>query len=162
MSDKDIELDYAFLTQKALRGVVRDVLSLTEEIGDMPGDHHFYIEFLTRAPGVEVSDALLGAYPEKMTIVLQHKFDDLRVFEDKFEVTLHFKGVPDRLIIPFEAVTNFVDPSVDYALRFETAVPERTAEEQEAAAEDTPPEAGDSPEAEGSADVVSLDAFRKK
>jgi hypothetical protein len=162
MSDKEIELDYGFLTQKALRQVVKDVLSITAELGDMPGDHHYYIEFLIRAPGVEVSDALLGAYPEKMTIVLQHKFDDLRVEDEHFEVTLHFKGVPDRLVIPFDAITNFVDPSVDYALRFE-AVPLADEDEAEEETSEQPEEEETAAASEEtSADVVSLDSFRKK
>ena len=166
MSDNDIQLDYPYLTQKALRHVVRDVLGITQELGDMPGEHHFYIEFMTTAPGVEVSDALLGAYPEKMTIVLQHKFDDLRVEEEHFEVTLHFKGVPDRLVIPFTAITNFVDPSCDYALRFEAveeppAASEPAAEEDASAKEETASDDTEKP-GDGGADVVSLDAFRKK
>ncbi|WP_306253213.1 SspB family protein [Parvularcula sp. IMCC14364] len=172
MTTNDIELDYAYLTQQALRRVVRDVLSITKELGDVPGDHHFYIEFLTRAPGVNVSDGLLGAYPERMTIVLQHKFEDLQVHEDHFEVTLHFKGEPDRLIVPYDALTNFVDPSCDYALRFE---PADAAEDAPAGDEEAPaPEntsssakkdesaSDDASTPDTSAEVVSLDAFRKK
>ena len=172
MTTNDVELDYAYLTQQALRHVVRDVLSVTQELGDVPGDHHFYIEFLTRAPGVNVSEGLLGAYPERMTIVLQHKFENLQVYDDHFEVTLHFKGEPDRLVVPYDALTNFVDPSCDYALRFEPAqspadeAPEEAAEampDSDASAhkagEDTQTEEASS---DASADVVSLDAFRKK
>ena len=171
MSDNEIQLDYAYLTQKALRSVVRDVLGITQELADTPGEHHFYIEFLTTAPGVEVSDALLGAYPERMTIVLQHKFDDLKVEAEHFEVTLHFKGVPDRLVIPFTAITNFVDPSCDYALRFEPGSSDKEEETDTAASEqahatseaesDTDQEKAAQPN-EGGADVVSLDSFRKK
>lgn len=173
MSDNDIQLDYAYLTQKALRSVIRDVLLITQELGDMPGEHHFYIEFNTTAPGVDVSDALLGAYPEKMTVVLQHKFDNLLVDDDHFEVTLHFKGMPDRLVIPFTAISNFVDPSCDYALRFDT---EELTENEHEDADSAEKKLGTSPQAdenqldsgtsaeskEGGADVVSLDSFRKK
>ncbi|MCI5045183.1 MAG: ClpXP protease specificity-enhancing factor SspB, partial [Aquisalinus sp.] len=126
----------------------------------------------TRAPGVSVSDGLLGAYPERMTIVLQHKFENLQVHDDHFEVTLHFKGEPDRLVVPYDALTNFVDPSCDYALRFEPAdapmgdeqadepVAEMSVDEPaEPQREETQAEEGSS---DASADVVSLDAFRKK
>ena len=173
MSTKDVELDYPYLTQQALRQVVRDVLRVTAELGDVPGEHHFYIEFLTRAQGVDVSDSLLGAYPERMTIVLQHKFEHLQVFDDHFEVTLHFKGEPDRLVVPFSAITNFVDPSCDFGLRFEPGATEGTESEDktaevpgESAVPESEAETAATDEAEGSddasADVVSLDAFRKK
>ncbi len=165
MTTNDIELDYAYLTQKALRTVVRDVLSITQELADVPGEHHFYIEFLTTAPGVDVSEDLLGAYPERMTIVLQHKFENLLVFDDHFEVTLHFKGMPDRLVVPFSALTNFVDASCDYALRFDTEVSAPTVDQvdDEAKREEGSIESvSDDPSDTSGADVVSLDSFRKK
>ncbi|GGD01302.1 SspB family protein [Aquisalinus flavus] len=174
MTDTDIELDYAFLTQQALRGVIRDVLEITRDLGDVPGDHHFYIEFLTQAPGVTISPDLIKAYPERMTIVLQKKFENLVVDDDHFEVTLHFKGIPDHLVIPYAAITAFVDPSVEFKLRFEPVPfdPSHTEQEELSAAElqgtsadddgdnDDDPPGGSAPD--GGADVVSLDSFRKK
>ncbi len=166
--NNDVELDYAYLSQQAMRGVVKKVLSITEELGNVPGEHHFYVEFMTTAPGVEVSDDLLGAYPERMTIVLQHKFENLLVADDHFEVTLHFKGLPDRLVIPFEAITNFVDPSCDVALRFDAdldaAPPEEDTEEMPAEEDASQDEATDANgnEETSTAEVVSLDSFRKK
>lgn len=181
MSDtENIELDYAFLAQSAMRGVVRDVLEITQTLGHPPGEHHFYIEFLTGAPGVQIGPNLKAQYPERMTIVLQHQFEALDVHQDRFEVTLHFKGVPDRLIIPFAALTQFADPSVNFALQFPAeggpALPSdqdprpeaeiepldahRPQAENHDAEDDDDPE-GDGPSG-GSADIVSLDRFRKK
>ena len=176
MSDHEIELDYAFLAQNALRGVIRDVLQITADLGDVPGEHHFYIEFLTQFPGVKLSADLVEAYPERMTIVLQKKFEELIVEEEHFEVTLHFKGIPDHLVIPYAAITAFVDPSVEFKLRFEPSPFDDDADvdeiELEPASLDPAPPAGnkasngedddDHQPPGGGADVVSLDAFRKK
>ncbi len=164
MTTNDIELDYNYLTQLALRGVIRDVLSITSELNDVPGEHHFYIEFQTRAPGVEVSKDLIATYPERMTIVLQHKFENLIVGEDHFEVTLHFQGEADRLVIPYAAITNFVDPSCDFALHFEMddIEIEEVAEEPEEQETTASSEEEMNDTEDGSADVVSLDSFRKK
>ncbi len=109
---------YDLLTQQALRGVVRTVLADVARKG-LPGDHHFYISFDTHAEGLRLSPRMRAQYPEEMTIVLQHQFWDLAVTEDAFEVGLSFGGVPERLIVPFEAVRAFVDPSVEFGLRFE-------------------------------------------
>lgn len=117
-ADNDTELDYSYLAQNALRGVVREVLSITQALGMPPGEHHFYIEFVTTAEGVQLSDRLRAEYPEKMTIVLQHQFEGLHVHEDCFEVRLHFQGIPDQLVIPYAAITQFADPSVNFALQF--------------------------------------------
>lgn len=153
----DVELDYEYLTQNALKRVVYEVLSITAELKKTPGDHHFYIEFATQAPGVVIPDHLLETYPEAMTIVIQHQFDNLEVDEEKFAITLWFKGKPARLTVPFEAVTNFADPSVSFGLRFPAAAPAQgRAVEQAQSAEE--PAAGGQPGAE----VVSLDSFRKK
>ena len=180
MSD-DVELDYDFLMQRALRYLMRDVLTLIADIGDAPGEHHFYIEFLTHAPGVSIPDHLKADYPERMTIVLQHQFDTLNVREDGFGVTLWFKGKEARLEIPFDAVTSFADPSVQFGLRFEP-VDEETDEEEKADDQPTdtsdteddvvapPPAAEQIPKNtkpvkdnnEDGADIVNLDAFRKK
>ena len=112
------QIRYDLLTQHALRGVVRSVLTETAKKG-LPGDHHFYISFDTRADGVRLSDRLRAQYPDEMTIILQHQFWDLKVNEDGFEVGLSFGGVPERLSVPFEAINGFFDPSVQFGLQFE-------------------------------------------
>jgi len=112
------QIRYDLLTQQALRGVVRSVLSDTAKKG-LPGDHHFYISFDTRADGVRLSDRLRAQYPEEMTIILQHQFWDLKVGEEDFEVGLSFGGIPERLTVPFEAINGFFDPSVQFGLQFE-------------------------------------------
>jgi len=109
---------YDLLTQQALRGVVRSVLTDAAKKG-LPGDHHFFIEFDTHAAGVRMSDRLRAQHPEKMTIILQHQFWDLAVTETAFEVGLSFGGVTERLAIPFESITGFYDPSVQFGLQFE-------------------------------------------
>src|SRR5262245_23395029 len=109
---------YDILAQEALRGVVRQVLADAAKNG-LPGEHHFYISFDTRADGVRLSTRMLAQYPEDMTIVLQHQFWDLVVTEAGFEVGLSFGGIPERLAIPFAAVKGFFDPSVEFGLRFE-------------------------------------------
>jgi uncharacterized protein len=112
------QIRYDLLTQQALRGVVRGVLADTAKKG-LPGDHHFYISFDTRAEGVRLSDRLRSQYPEEMTIILQHQFWDLKVSDEGFEVGLSFGGVPERLAVPFEAINGFFDPSVQFGLQFE-------------------------------------------
>src|SRR5690348_10011189 len=112
------QIRYDLLTQQALRGVVRSVLTDTAKKG-LPGDHHFYISFDTKAPGVRMSDRLRAQYPDEMTIILQHQFWDLKVNEDDFEVGLSFGGIPERLTVPFEAINGFFDPSVQFGLQFE-------------------------------------------
>jgi hypothetical protein len=109
---------YDILAQEALRGLVRTVLSDAAANG-LPGDHHFYISFDTRAQGVRLSPRMLAQYPKEMTIVLQHQFWDLVVTDDGFEVGLSFGGVAERLAIPFAAIKGFVDPSVQFGLQFE-------------------------------------------
>jgi hypothetical protein len=115
---------YDLLTQHALRGVVRAVLTDVAKRG-LPGEHHFYISFDTNAEGLRLSARMRAQYPQEMTIVLQHQFWDLIVSEDAFEVGLSFGGVPERLVVPFEAVKSFVDPSVEFGLRFEVVSEER-------------------------------------
>jgi hypothetical protein len=109
---------YDLLTQQALRGVVRSVLSDAAKKG-LPGDHHFFIEFDTHADGVRMSDRLRAQHPDKMTIILQHQFWDLTVNEQGFEVGLSFGGITERLGIPFDAISGFFDPSVQFGLQFE-------------------------------------------
>lgn len=112
--------DYEALAQDAMRGLVRTVLTRAAKSG-LPGDHHFYISFDTRAPGASLSKRLKEKYPHEMTIVLQHRFWDLSVSDDRFEVKLTFDGIPERLVVPFAAIKVFFDPSVRYGLQFEDA-----------------------------------------
>jgi hypothetical protein len=111
-------IDYEALAQEAMRGVVRSVLAQTAKSG-LAGDHHFYISFDTEAAGVSLSKRLKEKYPREMTIVLQHRFWDLAVADDRFEVKLTFDGIPERLVVPFAAIKVFFDPSVRYGLQFE-------------------------------------------
>jgi hypothetical protein len=115
------QIRYDLLTQQALRGVVRNVLADTAKKG-LPGDHHFYISFDTRADGVRLSDRLRAQYPDEMTIILQHQFWDLKVGDDEFEVGLSFGGIPEKLTVPYEAINGFFDPSVQFGLQFEEVV----------------------------------------
>jgi uncharacterized protein len=111
-------IDYEGLAQEAMRGVVRQVLIRTAKSG-LAGDHHFYISFDTEAPGVTISKRLKEKYPREMTIVLQHRFWDLSVTDERFEVKLTFDGIPERLVVPFAAIKVFFDPSVRFGLQFE-------------------------------------------
>jgi hypothetical protein len=122
---------YDILVQQALRGMVRDVLGEIDKTKVLPGEHHFFITFDTTADSVQVSDRLRAQYPEEMTIVLQHQFWDLKVTEDRFEVGLSFGGVPERLVVPFDAIKAFSDPSVQFTLQFET-LPEPANQDDEA------------------------------
>jgi hypothetical protein len=116
----DDHIRYDILTQDALRGVVRKVLAEVARTG-LPGEHHFFVTFVTHAPGVRVSSRLLARYPEEMTIILQHQYWDLAVTEHAFEVGLSFNGIPERLLVPFTAVKAFMDPSVQFGVQFEIA-----------------------------------------
>ena len=164
MSDDLIRYDV--LAQDALRGVMRKVLSEVEKTG-LPGEHHFFITFLTNASGVRISSRLREKYPEQMTIVLQHQYWDLKVTDTAFEIGLSFSDIPERLLVPFAAIKGFYDPSVNFELEFDVEL-EPVAEEQGevapvplAVAAPAPSKEEDKDEG-GSADVVSLDAFRKK
>jgi hypothetical protein len=123
------QIRYDLLTQQALRGVVRSVLGDAAKKG-LPGDHHFFIEFDTHAAGVRMSDRLHAQHPDKMTIILQHQFWDLAVTETAFEVGLSFGGITERLSIPFEAINEFVDPSVQFGMQF-TDVTEAQGDDQQ-------------------------------
>src|SRR5690349_14539019 len=157
---------YDVLARDALRGVLRRVLADAAEHG-LPGEHHFFITFLSRADGVKLSSRLLAQYPEEMTIILQHQFWDLVVTEDRFEVGLSFSGVPERLTVPFSAIKTFYDPTAEFRIDFDAheaaAAPKApaagTALAQATAPQETP--AGDAKPGEG-AEVVRLDRFRKK
>ena len=128
---KDI-LRYDLMVQEALKGVVRKILTEAGRDG-LPGDHHFYITFRTTAPGVRLSQRLRDKHPEEMTVVLQHQFWDLNVSEHAFEVGLSFSGVPERLLVPFDSITTFFDPSVQFGLKFETQDAEENAPSEDAA-----------------------------
>jgi hypothetical protein len=163
---------YDVLARDALRGVLRRVLADAAEHG-LPGDHHFFITFLSTAEGVKLSPRLLAQYPEEMTVILQHQFWDLVVTEDRFEVGLSFGGIPERLVVPFNSIKSFFDPSVQFGLQFE---PQETASEMPASANlpavpSTPALPATAPVAENSeeppsgnegATVVRIDRFRKK
>jgi len=113
----DSLIPYDEIVQEALRAVVGRVLGEVEANG-LPGEHHFYITFKTRAPGVDIPDHLIAKFPDEMTIVLQNRYQDLSVSDDRFEVGLSFNQISSMLHIPFAAITSFVDPSVDFALQF--------------------------------------------
>jgi hypothetical protein len=113
-------LNYELLVEDALRSVVRTSLGIIEKVG-LPGETHFYISFSTTYPGVEISDDLRAKHPENMTIVLQHQFGDLNVGSEEFSVTLFFAGKPSPMIIPFQSITSFNDPSVGFGLQFGAA-----------------------------------------
>jgi len=148
-------IEYGRLMHAAMRGLIRQVLSDVAEHG-LPGEHHFFITFDTTHPDVAIADWLRERYPEEMTVVIQHWFDNLEVGEDAFSITLNFGNSPEPLFIPYDAIRTFVDPSVEFGLRFETQ--ESDEEEEEA------PEEAELVEAEPEqqdAEVVSLDSFRK-
>jgi uncharacterized protein len=171
---------YDILAQKALRGVVRTVLADAAKNG-LPGEHHFKITFGTTAAGVRLSERMRAQYPESMTIILQHQFWDLAVSEDAFEVGLSFGGVAERLAVPFDAVTAFYDPAVQFGFQFETVAVGEAGKEPMAVEPAAPaaqtgrpetppapagpkPAEGAPPEPQGGAgaEVVRLDRFRKK
>ncbi len=193
---------YDILAQDALRGVIRKVLMEVNKAG-LPGNHHFFITFLTEAPGVRISSRLKEKYPEQMTIVLQHQYWDLVVTEQLFEVGLSFGEIAEKLVIPFSAIRGFYDPSVNFELEFDVSValptgdndtdnleivselrpqdesiaaddtetaakpakkPAKKADRSKTAAKDDSTETAETEKeaAKPSADVVSLDAFRKK
>ena len=160
---------YDHLAQMALRGVVREALRRVEREG-LPGEHHFYIAFNTRYPGALLSDRILERYPREMTIVLQHQYWNLKVFDTWFEVELSFDNIPEKLVIPFNAIKGFLDPAVQFGLQFEVVAVEEQPAEAPAAEGDahksataTDEAASDDPDASGDkAKVVSLDSFRKK
>jgi uncharacterized protein len=161
---------YDILAQDALRGVIRKVLGEVAATNSLPGEHHFFITFLTGAPGVRISQHLKSKYPEQMTIVIQHQFWDLKVTDAGFEIGLSFSDTPEKLVIPYNAIRGFYDPSVNFELEFDVAVDAgiEIVEDDEVTAHATPVETeadGSEKPADGEkagASVVSLDAFRKK
>ncbi|MFZ7090647.1 SspB family protein [Primorskyibacter sp. 2E233] len=152
-------IDYGRLMHRAMRGLIQEVLEGVRDNG-LPGEHHFFITFDTSHPDVELADWLSDRYPGEMTVVMQHWYDNLDVTDEGFAVTLNFGDAPERLYVPYDAIKTFVDPSVEFGLRFES-------QEEEEDDDDTPPDGpggGDEPTEEPAkhdAEVVRLDRFRK-
>ncbi|MEY1555534.1 SspB family protein [Yoonia sp. R2331] len=159
-------IDYGNLMHRAMRGLIQEVLNRIAKEG-LPGAHHFFITFDTMHPDVEIADWLSDRYPGEMTVVIQHWFDNLDVTDEGFAITLNFGNSPEPLYIPYDAIKTFVDPSVEFGLRFETQDDDEDDDDDDAAedvAEEAPmdemvePSAPDAPQ---EAEVVSLDKFRK-
>ena len=173
MTDKQPQdlMRFDLMAQKALRGVVRQALERIAKTG-LPGEHHFYISFDTKAEGVKMSDRLRQEYTEEMTIVLQHQYWGLEITENQFQIELSFNDRPEKIVIPYIAIKGFFDPSVQFGLQFQMDDDEFAEEAEELSVVsqddsvsndhktevDSPPFAA----ANGSAEVVVLDAFRKK
>lgn len=159
-------IDYGNLMHRAMRGLIREVLDGIARDG-LPGAHHFFITFDTMHPDVEIADWLSDRYPDEMTIVIQHWFDNLDVGEDGFAVTLNFGDSPEPLFIPYDAIRTFVDPSVEFGLRFETQDEDDEEEDDTATDDEAEAPMAEMAEEEGGdakpreAEVVSLDRFRK-
>jgi uncharacterized protein len=147
-------IDYGTLMHRAMRGLIQTVLADVARDG-LPGAHHFFITFDTTYPGVELADWLRERYPTEMTVVIQHWYENLTVTDDSFGITLNFGNNPEPMLIPFDAIRTFVDPSVEFGLRFETQESDGDEDEDE----DIEVEVEDAPRQE--AQVVSLDQFRK-
>jgi hypothetical protein len=145
-------IDYGNLMHRAMRGLIQTVLKDVADNG-LPGAHHFFITFDTTAEGVEIADWLRARYPQEMTVVIQHWFDNMVVTDEGFSITLNFGNQPEPLIIPFDSLRTFVDPSVEFGLRFETH------ESDEGDTEDEPEDDPEPPQHD--AQVVRLDKFRK-
>jgi len=168
MSDEDDILRYDKMVETALRGVVKGSVEEVIEHG-LPGDHHFYITFLTDYPGVKIPDYLRDRYPGEMTIVLQYQFSDLFVDDKLLKVTLSFNNVPEKLEVPLAAISIFADPSVNFALQFqplgdamdEADLAGLALDDDEEGPDDDGPKGGGSSGSE-TGEVVSLDKFRKK
>ena len=154
-------IEYGSLMHEAMRGLIRKVLDDVAENG-LPGAHHFFITFDTGHPDAELADWLSDRYPGEMTVVMQHWYDKLEVTSEGFSVTLNFGDSPEPLYIPYDAIKTFVDPSVEFGLRFESQEEEETGNTI-AIADTSAPEVDDAPGAsvEKEAEVVSLDSFRK-
>jgi len=152
-------INYAAMMHKAMRGLMADLLRKISKDG-LPGEHHFFISFDTTHPGVDIADWLRERYPQEMTIVIQHWFENLVVLDDRFSITLSFNDTPEPLVIPFDAIKTFVDPSVEFGLRFDE---DETTDEIEDAPESpmmTDDETRETTPGKD-AEVVSLDSFRK-
>jgi len=162
MTDEENILRYDKMVEQALRGVVRQAVEEVVKDG-LPGEHHFYITFMTDFPGVEIPDYLRDRYPGEMTIVLQYQFYDLSVDSERMKVTLSFNNIPERLSIPLAAITIFADPSVNFALQFQPlgddSGPDFEPEDEDDEGEE---DVSGGKKGSKSGEVVSLDKFRKK
>lgn len=169
-------MNYSGMVQDALRGVVRQALTRIATQG-LPGNHHLYLSFKTGAPGVDIPEHLHERYPDEMTIVLQHQYWGLKASESEFEVQLNFNKMPERLVVPYTAMTGFFDPSVQFGLQFQPNGEDAAAGRPAAAAPaesaslstlrrdesaDDKPEPETPPPGEKRGEVLTLDAFRKK
>ena len=151
-------IPYDEIVQEALRDVVGRVLHEVETGGGLPGGHHFYITFKTKMPGVQIPKHLVERFPDEMTIVIQHRFWDLKVSQEGFSVGLSFGGVPSTLVVPFAAVTDFVDPAVDFSLKFQANGAPDEPEEHDVAENDVPVAKA----VEDGSNVVNVDFTKKK
>ncbi len=159
----DSLIPYDEIVQEALRAVVGRVLGQIEQTGGtLPGEHHFYITFKTGAPGVQIPPHLTAKFPDEMTIVLQNKFWDLKVDEAGFQVGLTFNQIPAKLVIPFAAITAFVDPAVDFGLQFQALVPGLVEHEPHENAQNDAPGSAVQGTSEDGSNVVAVDFGRKK
>ncbi len=143
-------IDYGNLMHRAMRGLIQEVLENVQENG-LPGAHHFFITFDTNHPDAALADWLKQRYPNEMTVVMQHWYDNLEVGDQGFGITLNFGDAPENLFVPYDAIQTFVDPSVEFGLRFEKQSP----------GDDAPDDEDDAEDARHDADIVSLDSFRK-
>ena len=154
-------IDYGNLMHRAMRGLIQEVLIRVRKDG-LPGAHHFFVTFDTMHPDVEIADWLSDRYPGEMTVVIQHWFDNLDVTDEGFTITLNFGDNPETLYIPYDAIKTFVDPSVEFGLRFETQEDsDDTPEPDEAPMEEMVEPEDECDDTPQEADVVSLDQFRK-
>ncbi len=169
-------IDYPGLIDSAMRNVVREALIHVDKFG-LPGEHHFFISFQTNFPGVSISPQLKARYPEEITIVVQHQFWDLKITDKQFSLMLSFNNIPEKLVVPFDALTAFADPSIKFGLQFHGKAPANTSETEEPVScpatgrtgKEKPPMAAfdeDAPTEESEAandeKVISLEAFRKR
>lgn len=169
-------IDYPGLIDAAMRNVVREALAHVKQFG-LPGEHHFFISFQTNYPGVAISPQLKARYPEEITIVVQHQFWDLTIEKDRFSIMLSFNNIPEKLVVPFDALTAFADPSIKFGLQFHGKKPANMNDSEEPVAcpatgrtgNEKPPMAAFEEEAPSETDeaandekVVSLEAFRKR
>ncbi|MDC1379929.1 ClpXP protease specificity-enhancing factor SspB [Octadecabacter sp.] len=158
MSDPNQSIDYGSLMNKAMRGLIYEILTDISANG-LPGAHHFFVTFDTMHPDVEIADWLSDRYPGEMTIVVQHQYESLTVTDQGFGITLSFGDSPEPLYVPYNAIKTFVDPSVEFGLRFETDDDDDDDMDAPEAPMDVMAEPEDTPKKD--ADVVSLDQFRK-
>lgn len=152
-------INYPQMIDNAMRNMVRDVMRRVQSEG-LPGEHHFFISYNTQFPGVKMSDQLRAKYPKDITIVMQHQFWDFKVEDHQFNVTLSFGGAPEKLTVPFAALTAFADPSIKFGLQFQSLSTEENFIPPTSGGDEPEPASDDS--GEGMDKIISLDAFRKK